>query len=138
MYMESGKMVLMKLFAGQQQRRRHREETDRRSRVGWGGKEGGVRCMERVTWKLTYRMENRQPWEFAVWLRELTRALWQPRGVGWAGRWEEAEEGPMADSFGVWQKPTKFCKAIIFQLKNKLKKNRPKKTQNLFSFFLSF
>ena len=66
MYMKPGKMALMTLFAGQQQRRRHREETDGRGRVGWGGKEGGVRCMERATWKLTYRMENRQPWEFAV------------------------------------------------------------------------
>jgi len=33
----------------------------------------------------------------------------------------------------VWQKPTKFCKAIIFQLKNKLnKKNRPRKNQAFF------
>ena len=24
-------------------------------------------------------------WEFAVWLRELKRALYQPRGVGWGG-----------------------------------------------------
>ena len=53
MYMKPGKMALMTLFAGQQQRRRHREETDGRGRVGWGGKEGGVRCMERATWKLT-------------------------------------------------------------------------------------
>ena len=35
-------------------------------------------------------------WDFAVWLRELTRALWQPRGVGWGGR-EVQEGGPMAD-----------------------------------------
>ena len=30
----------------------------------------------------------------------------------------------MADHVDVWQKPTKFCKAIILQLKNKLIKKR--------------
>ena len=25
-------------------------------------------------------------WEFAVWLRKQTAALYQPRGVGWGGR----------------------------------------------------
>ena len=47
--MESRKMVLMKLFVGQQWRNRHREQT-----YGHGGKEEGeVESMERVTWKLT-------------------------------------------------------------------------------------
>ena len=34
---------------------------------------------------------------------------------------------PMADSCDVWQKTTKFCKAIILQLKNKQsgKKKKP-------------
>ena len=28
-------------------------------------------------------------WEFAVWAQETqTGALYQPRGVGWGGRWE--------------------------------------------------
>ena len=44
-YMESRKMVLMNLFAGQQWRNRHREQT-------YGPKER-VRYIERVTWKLT-------------------------------------------------------------------------------------
>ena len=43
--MESRKMVLMNLFAGQQWRNRHREQTYRH--------EERVRRMERVTWKLT-------------------------------------------------------------------------------------
>ena len=49
-YMESRKMVLMELFAGQQCRHRHREQTYGR---GWrvGGKER-VGYMEKVTWKL--------------------------------------------------------------------------------------
>ena len=43
-------MVLMNLFAGQQWRNRHREQT-----YGHGGEERRerVRRMERVTWKLT-------------------------------------------------------------------------------------
>jgi len=51
-----------------------------------------------------------------------TEALWQSRKVGWGGSWEGDLGG-----WGhwlilyVWQKTTKFCKAIILQLKNKLK-----------------
>ena len=33
-------------------------------------------------------------WEFAVCLRKLkTGALYQPRGVGWEGRWEGGSKG---------------------------------------------
>ena len=48
--MESRKMAVMNLFAGQQWRNRHREQT-----YGYGGEERRerVRGMERVTWKLT-------------------------------------------------------------------------------------
>ena len=32
--------------------------------------------------------------EFAVWLRKLKQgALYQPRGVGWGGRWEGGSKG---------------------------------------------
>ena len=31
--------------------------------------------------------------EFAVWLRKLKWALYQPRGVGWGGRWEGGSRG---------------------------------------------
>ena len=32
--------------------------------------------------------------EFAVWLRKLkTGSLYQPRGVGWGGRWEGGSNG---------------------------------------------
>ena len=49
--MESRKMILMNLFSWQQQRNRHREQTYGH-RAG-GGEDGRVRCMERVTRKLT-------------------------------------------------------------------------------------
>ena len=52
-----------------------------RERVGWTKREAWIR--------LHYHMENRQRWESAVWHRALqSRALWQPRGVGWDRRWE--------------------------------------------------
>ena len=41
-------MILMTLFSGQQWRNRHREQT-----MDMGRGEERVRCMERVTWKLT-------------------------------------------------------------------------------------
>ena len=46
--MESRKMVLKNVFAGQQWRNRHGEQT-----YGHGRVEERLRCMERVTWKLT-------------------------------------------------------------------------------------
>ena len=51
--MASRKMVLMKLFAGQQWRHRHREQTSGHGggRVGDGKRKDRVGCMERVTWK---------------------------------------------------------------------------------------
>ena len=66
----------------------------------------------------TYITICKGKWEFAVCLRELKQALYQPRG--------EREEG---DSRGrghvqlclihvdIWQKTTKFCKAIILHFK---------------------
>ena len=48
--MESKKMVLMNLFGGQQWRNRYREQT---YGPGGEGRRERVRCMERVTWKLT-------------------------------------------------------------------------------------
>ena len=32
-------------------------------------------------------------WEFLVWLRNLKQGLYQPRGVGWGGKWEEGLKG---------------------------------------------
>jgi len=53
-----------------------------------------------------------------------TGALYQPGGVGWGGR--SKREGTYVYQWliyiDVWQKPTKFYKAVILQLKNKLKK----------------
>ena len=78
-------MVLNNLFAGQQWRNRHREQT-----YGHGERGGEGAIMERVTWKLNYHMENRQ-WEFAVCLRELKQGLcinlegWEGKGDGREG-----------------------------------------------------
>ena len=73
-------------------------------------------------------------WEFAVWLRELNPGLCNDKTRGGMG----ADTGRRFEREGtyvylwlihvdVWQKPTKFCKAIILQLiKNlKLRKETP-------------
>ena len=54
-----------------------------------------------------------------------TGALWQSRRVGWGGRWEggSGSGGTWVHLWlilvDVWQKTTKFCKAIFLKLKNK-------------------
>ena len=61
-----------------------------------------VRCTESnmETFNNIWKIDSQR--EFAVRLRKLKRALYQPRGLGWGGRWEAQEGGdictPMADS----------------------------------------
>jgi len=59
-------------------------------------------------------------WEFAVWLRELKQGLCINL-EGWVGK-GNGREGTWLIFVDAWQKTTKFCKAIIFQLKNKWQK----------------
>ena len=87
--MESIKMVLMNLFAGQQWRCRHGEQT-------CGLREGKERAgqMERVAWKHTrYHMWNRQQWEFAVWHRELSQCSAAAERGRMGGRREAGSRG---------------------------------------------
>ena len=51
-------------------------------------------------------------------------ALYQPRGVGWGGRWDGGSGwGTHVHSWmihvNVWQKPPQYCKLINLQLKLK-------------------
>ena len=58
-------------------------------------------------------------------LETQTGDLFQSRGVGWGGKWEGgSKRRRYMYTYGwfmlrFWQKTTKFCKAIIFQLKKK-------------------
>ena len=62
---------------------------------------------------------------FSMTQETQTRALKQPRGVGWGGRREGGSRGRGHMGTYVWQKPTQFYKAIILQLKiNKFKIKR--------------
>ena len=77
-------MVLKNLFTGSSL------ETDIENRLmGMGRGEERVRCMERVTWKLTLPYVKYQPMGMCCMAQETqTGALYQPRGLRWAGRWE--------------------------------------------------
>ena len=63
-----------------------------------------MRCMERVTWKLTLPyVKQIVNGNFCMAQETQTGALYQSRGVGWGGRWRKIQKGgnlyiPMADS----------------------------------------
>ena len=62
-------------------------------------------------------------WESAIWLREIKWGLGN-NPEGWDGEGDGREVQERGDTYvylwlihvDVWQKPTKFCKAIIPQL----------------------
>ena len=98
--MESRKMVLKNLFAGQQWRNRHREQTYRQ---GERGKEGEMYGESNMETYITVCKTDRHP-EFAACFRKLKQGLcinlerWDGEGVG-----REVQKGsdiciPMADS----------------------------------------
>ena len=68
------------------------------------GKEKGDEWGEQHRNIHTTICKTESQWEFAVWHRELRPgALWQPRGLGWGGKREEAQGGgdicvPITDS----------------------------------------
>ena len=69
--MESRKMVLKNLFAGQQQRNRHREQTYGHGERGGEAEMYGESNME--TYITICKIESQ--WEFAVCLRKLKQGL---------------------------------------------------------------
>ena len=80
-------------------------ETDIENRLmDMGRGEERVRCMERVTWKLTLPYNIDSQWEFAVWLRKLKQGLCiNLEGLDGEGDGREVQKGgdiciPMADS----------------------------------------
>ena len=62
---------------------RCREQTYGHGERGGEGEMYGERNME--TYITTCKIDSQ--WEFAVCLRKLKRALYQPREAGWGGRW---------------------------------------------------
>ena len=58
-----------------------------------GRGEERVRCMERVTWKLTLPYVKYVAMGICCMSQGTqTEALYQPRGVGWGERWEGASK----------------------------------------------
>ena len=77
-------MVLKNLLTGQQWRNRLENRL-----MDMGRGEERVRCMERVTWKLTLPYVKQTATGICCMAQETqTGALYQPRGMGWGGRWE--------------------------------------------------
>ena len=131
--MGSRKMVLMYWWIYLQG---NNGETDIKSRpIDKGkGRRERIRCMARVTWKFTI-----------PYLKEIANGnllydsgnskLYDKKGG------IEREMGRRSRREGtfvylwlilhVWQKTTKFCKAIILQLKNKEAKKRNKKSESV-------
>ena len=97
--MESRKMVLMNLFAGQQWRHRHREQTYGHRERGEESEKNGENNME--TYIIICKTDSQ--WESAAWLRELKQGLCINLGGGMGrevgGRLKRGDRCiPMADS----------------------------------------
>jgi len=59
-----------------------------------GRGEERVRCIERETWKLTLQyVKYIADRNLLYGSGNSNRALYQPRGVGWGGRWEAVSKG---------------------------------------------
>ena len=89
----------------------------------WGGGEEGEMYGESnmETYIAICKMDSQG--EFVVSLRKLKQGLlYQPRGMGWGGRWE-GESGwgtpvhPWLIHVNIGQKPPQYCKVISLQLK---------------------
>ena len=119
--MESRKMVLMNLFAGQEWRSRPREQTYRHRGFGgrrewdewreWHGNVYTITCKQTASGNLLYDSRN------STWGSVTTSR----NGTEWEVKERLQREGTCvylqlihAD---VWQKPTQYCKATILQLK---------------------
>ena len=91
-----------------------------------GGEEGeGERYGESNIQIYNTMCKTDSQWEFAIWLRELIQGLcdnlegWDGEGMRGGFRREGAWIYLWLILVDVWQKTTKFCKAIILQLKKK-------------------
>ena len=80
-------MILKNLLTGQQYRNRHREYNYGHGKRGGEGEMYGESNME--TYIAICKINSQ--WEFAQ--ETQTGALYQPRGVGWGGRWERSSNG---------------------------------------------
>ena len=118
-YMESRKIVPMNLFAGQQWETENRLMDMGSKREEGEGEMYGESNME--TYITICRTDSQ--WEFALWLRELKQGLcinlegWDREGVGERFKREGTHVYLWLIYVDIWQKTTKFYKAIILQLK---------------------
>ena len=107
-------------------------DTDGEQNCGHSGGRRGTSwesSMETCTWPYV----KQSPWEFGVRCRELTSgALWEPRRMGWSGRWEVGgsfkREGTYVHLWlihvHVRQRPIQYCRAIFHQWNINFKKQQ--------------
>ena len=96
-------------------------EADREQICGHSGREreGGMNWERSIeTYTPPHKIDSQ--WEFALWCRGLNPALYDNL-EGWDGVGGGRREGTYVYLWlihvDIWQKPTQYCKAIIFPLK---------------------
>ena len=83
-------MVLKNLFTGQQWRKKHREQT---YGLGEMGREGEMHGKINMGTYIIMCKIGSQTGICCMAQETQTGALYQPRGVGWGGRWERVSKG---------------------------------------------
>ena len=107
------------------------KQTENRPMDMAGGEEGGGEIYGESNMEICNticKIDSQR--KFAVWLRELKQGFCDRLMGGWGGRWDGGPGGEGTWVYlwlifvDIWQKTTKFCKALILQLKNKKKKEK--------------
>ena len=117
--MEFRKIVMITLYARQQERHRCIEQS-----FGFCGRGQGWDDLREWHWNMYIIIcEMDRQSRFDAWHRVLKAgALRWPRGMGWGGRWEGGFRmgntcTPMVDSCQCMAKALQYCKVISLQLK---------------------
>jgi len=125
----------MNLFAGQQWRHRHREQT-----VDMRGRRGRDKRRQQHGNTYTTICETGSQWGCAVLLRVLQQVLcdnlegWKVVGGRRRAKMEATYVYLWSIHIDVWQKPTQYCKTTVLQLKINFLKWRQQERCEVFSF----
>ena len=123
--MEPRKMVLMSLFAGQPWRNRCRKQTCGPRGRGEGRGWDVWRELRTLAWPYV-KYPARGSCPMTQGTQATCQTPWQSGVVGWGRRCrrEETWVHLWLSLVDIWQKTTKFCKAAILPLKNRVTKKK--------------